>query len=114
MPNWALIVTRDPLRVPKLEEAARLAGLSPRRAPDLARARVLAGRGDPPAAVIVDPGSCGEEAFTILDEMGPGAVGIVLDREGGALDAVRAERLGAHVLPVETLAGRLPGLIPRG
>ena len=114
MPNWVLIVTRDPVRVPQLEEAARLAGLSPRRAPDLARARVLTGRGDAPAAVIVDPASCGEEAFTVLQEMAAGAVGVVLERQGGALDAIRAERLGAHVLALDTLPDRLPGLIPRG
>ena len=54
MPGWVLLLSPDSLGAPELEQEIRLAGFSPRRAPDVARAKVLLGRGGPPAALVVD------------------------------------------------------------
>jgi hypothetical protein len=110
--SWALVVTRNPLLVPTIEEAARLSGLSPRRAPDLAGARVLCAPEDPPGAVIVDPASCGEEAFAVAEELAKNTLIVVIRSDDRPDDEARAERLGGWVLGEDELAGRLPGLIP--
>lgn len=111
MRPWALVVTRNPLLVPEVEEACRLAGLSPRRAPDLQRARVLCPAEDPPAAVIADPESCGEEAFAVVQEFGAGAVAVVLVSGDRPEDPARAERLGASPIRSEELSRDLPRLL---
>jgi DNA-binding response OmpR family regulator len=109
--SWALVVTRNPLVVPTVEEASRLAGLSPRRAPDLAGARVLCASEEPPGVVIVDPASCGEEAFAVAEDLAAGSLIIVLRSPDRPDDEARAERLGGWALGAEELADRLPSLV---
>ena len=111
MRSWALVVTRNAVLVPEIEEACRLAGLSPRRAPDLPRARVLCPPEDPPAAVITDPASCGEEAFAVIDSFAHQALAVILQSEDRPEDAARAERMGAWAVRPEELPVRLPALV---
>lgn len=111
MRSWALVVTRNAVLVPEIEEACRLAGLSPRRAPDLERARVLCSPEDPPAAVITDPASCGEEAFAVIDNFAHQALAVILQSGTRPEDESRAERLGAWAIRPEELPTRLPALI---
>jgi hypothetical protein len=98
------------LLVPDIEEACRLAGLSPRRAPDLARARILCAPEDPPAVVIADPASCGEEAFAVIDSFAHQALAVILQSGDRPEDAARVERLGAWAVRPEELPTRLPAL----
>ncbi len=76
MPRWALLVSRDLVRLPDLEEGIRRAGLSPRRVPDLRQAWSLlrlapGGTGEvppdrQPAAVVVDLVSLEEEGLEVI------------------------------------------------
>lgn len=111
MRSWALVVTRNAVLVPEIEEACRLAGLSPRRAPDLDRARVLCAPEDPPAVVITDPASCGEEAFAVVDSFAHQTLAVILQSSHRPEDAARAERMGAWSVRPEELPTRLPALI---
>lgn len=98
MPAWILILTRDHLRLPVLEEAARRAGLSPRRAPDLARAQVLLHQGDPPGALLLDLAGAGEEGLEVLRRLGQGVPALALSPRHPRDWAERARKAGAAVL----------------
>lgn len=98
MPAWILILTKDHLRLPELEEAARLAGFSPRRAPDLPRARVLFLKGDPPGALLIDLSSVGEEGLDVLKRLGEGLPAVVLTPRHPRDWTQRAHRAGATTL----------------
>ncbi len=69
MPAWILLMTRNSLEVPRLEEDIRIAGYSPRRAPDLPRTRVLIGRGELPAGAVIDLVSTGEDGLAAIKEL---------------------------------------------
>jgi len=125
MPSWVLLVTRDSLALPRIEEAVRLAGFSPRRAPDLERTRVLLRQGEQPAAAVVDLVSTGEDGLGALREL-DGRVPLIgiaassmidLSARTGAValrgvpDGVRKQ--GTQLIEPDEVTTALPALLER-
>ncbi len=107
MPAWVLLVTKNILDVPRLEAEVRISGFSPRNAPDLARMHVLLGRGEAPAAAVVDLVSTGEEGLRAVKELCL-ATRVVAIAPSGLPDlGLRAERLGAQIVEASDATGFL-------
>ncbi len=113
--GWVLLLSTDVLRLEQLETGIRLAGFSPRRAPDLPLARVLMSQADDaPVAVVVDLVSVAENGLAASEELaGPRPVIAIAPEQPRDL-AARAERAGAVILSAkegpEVLAGCLATL----
>jgi hypothetical protein len=83
-----MLVSRDLVRLPDLEEGIRMAGYSPRRVPDLLRAWSLLGLppggagelrgGDRPGLVLVDLVSLEEEGLEVIRTLSRHAPAIAL------------------------------------
>lgn len=71
MPQWVLYVSGDSLSAPPIEEEIRMAGFSPRRAPDRARSASLLAHGEPPVAVVVDFSTVRESDLAAIREAAP-------------------------------------------
>ena len=95
MLRWAMLVSRDLVRLPDLEEGIRMAGYSPRRVPDLRRAWSLLG---------LPPGGSG----AISDEARPGLVLVdLVSLEEEGLEVIRT--LSRHAPVVALLPEHLAG-----
>ena len=95
MLRWAMLVSRDLIRLPDLEEGIRMAGFSPRRVPDLQRAWSLLG---------LPPGGSG----TIPEEARPGLVLVdLVSLEEEGLEVIRT--LSRHAPVVALLPEHLAG-----
>lgn len=95
MLRWAMLVSRDLVRLPDLEEGIRMAGYSPRRVPDLQRAWSLLG---------LPPGGAG----AVSDEARPGLVLVdLVSLEEEGLEVIRT--LSRHAPVVALLPPHLAG-----
>ncbi len=131
MLRWALLVSRDLVRLPDLEEGIRMAGYSPRRVPDLLRAWSLLGLppggagevpgGNRPGLVLVDLVSLEEEGLEVIRTLSRHAPAVALLPDHLAGAAGQTRRWGATALlpphdasrVADCLAG-LPGPGPLG
>jgi hypothetical protein len=129
--RWAMLVSRDLVRLPDLEEGIRMAGFSPRRVPDLQRAWSLLGlppggsgavpEEARPALVLVDLVSLEEEGLEVIRTLSRHAPAVALLPEHLAGAEGQTRRWGAvallppHDAPrvANCLAG-LPGPGPLG
>jgi hypothetical protein len=129
--RWAMLVSRDLVRLPDLEEGIRMAGFSPRRVPDLQRAWSLLGlppggsgavpEEARPALVLVDLVSLEEEGLEVIRTLSRHAPAVALLPEHLAGAEGQTRRWGAvALLPphdarrvANCLAG-LPGPGPLG
>ncbi len=117
MLRWAMLVSRDLVRLPELEEGIRMAGFSPRRVPDLQRAWSLLGlppggsgavaAQNRPGLVVVDLVSLEEEGLEVIRTLSrhASAVALLPEQLAGAGD--QARRWGAVALLPPHGAGRL-------
>lgn len=123
MPRWALLVSRDLVRMPDLEEGIRRAGLSPRRVPDLMRAwsllRLSPGGGGEvpadarPAVVVVDLVSLEEEGLEVIRTLSRHApvVALLPAHLRGAVG--QAQRWGAIAIDAPHDPERVAGYVGR-
>ncbi len=108
MPSWVLLLSGDSVGAAGLEQEIRLAGFSPRRAPDLGRAEVLLGQAEAPAAVILDLEHGGERGLGAVDSLRQRdadlrVVALTPDAEGPL--ARRADEAGLNVIAKSRAAG---------
>ncbi len=114
MPSWVLLLTQDSLGAADLEQEIRLAGYSPRRAPDVERAEVLLGQGERPAAVVIDLAASGEGILSALTRMAESSRVVALAPDGDGALARSADASGAHVLArPDAERGQLSALLER-
>ncbi|MDH3285965.1 MAG: hypothetical protein OEQ13_14625 [Acidobacteriota bacterium] len=114
MPSWVLLLTPDSLGAAELEQEIRLAGYSPRRAPDVPRAEVLLGQGDEPAAVVIDLAAAGEETLGMITRLTSASRIVALAPDGDGPLARTADESGAHVLArLDAKRGQLSALLER-
>jgi hypothetical protein len=93
--RWAMLVSRDLVRLSDLEEGIRMAGYSPRRVPDLQRAWSLLG---------LPPGGSG----SVTDDARPGVVLVdLVSLEEEGLEVIRT--LSRHAPAVALLPEHLAG-----
>ncbi|UCF66686.1 MAG: hypothetical protein JSV80_12965 [Acidobacteriota bacterium] len=110
MPAWILLVTRDSLRAASLEQEIRLAGFSPRRAPDSPRAEVLLAQGEPPIAVVVDVDDDDRSQLDDLLRLRPALprdVLVVSAAETSPWGSRQLRSLGARIVTRGTARGEL-------
>ncbi|RMG49191.1 MAG: hypothetical protein D6718_00140 [Acidobacteria bacterium] len=106
MPAWVLLLARDSVRAAGIEQEIRLGGFSPRRAPDVDRARVLLETAEPPAAVVVDVGG-GTPGLGGLAHLAKGAPVIALTDAAGAALPPDLSAAGAAAVVAEPGRGEL-------
>ncbi len=117
VPQWVLLLCHDSVGAVELEQEIRLAGYSPRRAPDIGRAEVLLGRGEQPAAVVIDLGDATDAGLGAVDTLRArsGELRVVaLTPEAEGPLARRADEAGLNVLARSGAArGGLAALLGR-
>ncbi|MDQ7005944.1 MAG: hypothetical protein Q9Q40_01790 [Acidobacteriota bacterium] len=91
----------------------RLAGFSPRRAPDLARTEVLLRQGEDPAAAVVDLISTGEEGIAVLQALAEHTTLIAIAPETPSDLGLGAARCGAEIIGPDEVSAALPPLLSR-
>jgi hypothetical protein len=99
MPGWVLLISPDSLNAHELEQQVRLAGFSPRRAPDAARSEVLLRQGERPEALVIALSSSPaglQEARALASRARTRLIAI-----SKPAIAAEAERAGALVVSIE-------------
>jgi len=113
MPAWVLVLSQDSLSSSGLEQSVRMAGFSPRRAPDLARTEVLLRQGEDPAAAVVDLVSAGEDGMAVLESLSGRTALIAIALDPASDLSLRATRWGAEVVAPGEIRAALPPLLSR-
>ncbi len=117
MPSWVLLLSGDSVGAAGLEQEIRLAGFSPRRAPDMGRAEVLLGQSETPAAVVLDLEHGGDRGLSAVESLrerdaGIRVVALTPDAEGPL--ARRADEAGLNVIAKpRATGGALAALLER-